>query len=130
MLDVSMIRFLCMIQELAHRSKIGIVPFSELKSTDRPYLIYDDKKPDDRNGDGVIYYPVVLDCIVDAEHHDVVSTYNDLLRQPEYVGDYSVSVVRDTVTGEDLHCIVEVVDEDNNGYVSIYIADGDWFQDM
>jgi hypothetical protein len=93
--------------DLVNGSSHGIYPFSEYhKHNDRAALYYDDKDPTYED-DGTIRYPVVLDCIVDEYHHDIISTYG---RVDE---DYTVTVYAEKFQGRVEVCMVVEANEDS-----------------
>ena len=71
--------------EIVELGKMGIQPFSEYRRYPRNSIFYDDKSPES-DAYGSVRVPVVLDCLVDEFHHDIISTYG------KYKDDYSIRV--------------------------------------
>lgn len=76
MIDMETVAFVATLNELAERSRKGIVPFSGASFNDFDGLLYDDSRPliDD---DGVQLYPLVRDVNMSSGKYDIVSTYTD-----------------------------------------------------
>ena len=79
MIDMETVAFIATLNELAERSRKGIVPFSGASFNDFDGLLYDDSHPfiDNGNDDGMQLYPLVRDVNTFSGKYDIVSTYTD-----------------------------------------------------
>jgi hypothetical protein len=74
-INTSTIELIYLLNELAKRTKLGFIPFSEVTDkTDRNLIPYVDK-----DGYGEPIGAIVSDMDVNEVHHDIIHTYNDFL---------------------------------------------------
>lgn len=117
-----MIVFMGMINELIQKSKQGYVPFSKVTSDFHPEgIIYDDSHIDEReSSNDSMCYEIILDCVVDECHHDIVSTYDD------YCEDNRISVrACHDITNDSFY--VEIIVRESGEGVYIFIENGEFF---
>lgn len=77
MIDMETVAFVATLNELAERSRKGIVPFSGASFNDFDGLLYDDSRPLIDDDDDVQLYPLVRDVDTSSGKYDIVSTYTD-----------------------------------------------------
>ena len=88
-INTQTVKFIGFLNMLAEKSENGIRPFSTAIVQDKDGLLYDDKNPIEiRDIDEDSSYPLVVDSIIDEEHHDIISTSQDC------------ALPRDTVQGQ------------------------------
>lgn len=78
--NVATLKFLLWLREMEERVKHGFVPFSRYTGdSDCDGVLYDDSSKVERNSDGDDCFPLVCDCCVDENHHDIISWFDDLM---------------------------------------------------
>lgn len=112
MINIETIKFISRLNDLARSSKNGIYPFSTATKEQKNGLLYDDSKT---LGD---VHPLVADCVIDNEHHDIVSTFTQM---------YDADGIVIGVSVEDDNAYVSVTSR-NNPELSIVIENGIWYQ--
>ena len=113
MINTETIKFISRLNGLAERSKNGIYPFSTATKEQKNGLLYDDSKT---FGD---VHSLVADCLIDDEHHDIISTFTEM-----YDADDIVVGVR---VEEDDAVYVSVTSR-NDSELNIVIENGIWYQ--
>ena len=113
MVNTETIKFISRLNDLARSSKNGIYPFSTATKEQKNGLLYDDSKI---LGD---VHPLVADCVIDNEHHDIVSTFTQM-----YDADGIVIGVK-VEEGNDAYVTVT---SRNDPELSIVIENGIWYQ--
>ena len=87
MIDTETVKFIGELNRLAWRSENGIYPFSTATKDQMYGLLYDDRKPLREGGSAqlgdttIVFddcYPLIADCLIDNEHHDIISTYTQM----------------------------------------------------
>lgn len=73
MIDTTTLNFMLEVNRLAGKTKYPILPFSEATKENKDSHIFYNQ--DDLIGtvEDQKFYPIVLDSIIDEEHHDVIS---------------------------------------------------------
>lgn len=112
MINTGTIKFISRLNDLAKRSKNGIHPFSTATKEQKNGLLYDDSKT---FGD---VHPLVADCLIDDEHHDIISTFTQM---------YDADGIVIGVKVEDDNAYVSVTSR-NDPELSIVIENGIWYQ--
>lgn len=97
-IDITTLRFLSMLTELAGKLENGVIPFSQVtEDTSRDLIIYDDRNESD-------YYKIVWCSLVDELHHDIICNYD------KYLDDYDESASFE---------VRLVLDEEDESYIDI-----------
>lgn len=100
------LKFMLVINELVEQSKEGYKPFSELKTYEEKMdfkgVVYDDETRTVNTEENMAYYDVVLDSLIDENHHDVISTYDNIHR------DLSIQFAEDLEDKESSHIFVHI----------------------
>ena len=131
MIDTETVKFIGELNRLAWRSENGIYPFSTATKDQMYGLLYDDRKPlreggSAKLGDTTIVfddcYPLIADCLIDNEHHDIISTYTQM-----YDADDIVIGVMTGAMDEEGEAWIAVTSKDNPD-LNIVIKDGVWYQ--
>lgn len=119
-INTETIAFIGFLNKLADISEDGIHSFSTATPNNREGLLYDDKSPltiaDSPDDD--VSYPLVADCIIDAEHHDMISTWTEIY-EPKGIR----IVVNAGSDGDPYVCITSEYDDE----FLIDIEDGYWY---
>ena len=123
MVNIDTLIFLDLLHDLAKRLKAGAIPFSELFSNeDKELLIcYDDTKGEAIEDDYQAF-PIVCDCLIVCEHHDIISDLDNAYA-PD--GEYSIKFMKYVGMDQnktDDYIIVKFQDCDHD----ICIEDGHW----
>lgn len=71
------VAFIGFLNRLAMESRYGIHPFSTATKQDTKGLLYDDKNPIQPSYSSSLVYPLISNCLIDENHHDVISTWTD-----------------------------------------------------
>lgn len=124
MINTDTIKFIAFLDELAGSSENGIYPFSTATNEQKNGLLYDDKRPiykalhnDKLDNDDK--YTLIADCLIDNEHHDVISTYTQM-----YDAD---DIVIEVVVNEEENDVYVSVTSRNDPDFCIVIEDGRWY---
>lgn len=98
--NISTIKFIGILNDLSSRLQNGIIAFNDFSETSERYqIIYDSTKRDP------LGFPIVLDCCVIDEHHDIVSYYDSYI-----------------IEECNLYPQVRLVlDEDNSPYIIVHV---------
>lgn len=129
MTPIEMLTLISTVNELAEQSKDGIKPFSEantmffsesdkLNEDDMPNPIYYDDCSPDENG----RYPVVKDCCLLVEHHDIISifgTHDDIFNV------CNLEIKAEISEADSDACIVIKSTDDDDWEICIH--DGMWY---
>lgn len=123
-MDTSILKAIGFLNEMAEESKFGFKPFSSLKEEDDDTrgILFDDTVCSKRASGQIVYPDVIADYVLDENHHDVVSTWQDILNS---TCELNVAVVEQT----DGELWLEVTSEDDES-LSISIEDGQWQIDV
>lgn len=80
-MDTSILKAIGFLNEMAEESKFGFKPFSSLKEEDDDTrgILFDDTVCSKRASGQIVYPDVITDYVLDKNHHDVVSTWQDVL---------------------------------------------------
>lgn len=120
-INTETVAFIGFLNKLAAISEDSIRPFSAVTPEDREGLLYDDESPickADTDFDDDVSYPLVADCIIDAEHHDMISTWTEI---------YAPKGIRIVVNaGSDGDPYVCITSEYDNEFF-IAVEDGYWY---
>lgn len=131
MIDTETVKFIGELNRLAGRSENGIYPFSTATKEQMYGLLYDDRKPLHEGGSvqlgdtTIVFddcYPLIADCLIDNEHHDIISTYTQM-----YDADDIVIGVMTGAIDEEGEAWIAVTSKDNPD-LNIVIKDGVWYQ--
>lgn len=131
MIDTETVKFIGELNRLAWRSENGIYPFSTATKEQMYDLLYDDRKPLREGGSAqfgdttIVFddcYPLIADCLIDDEHHDIISTYTQM-----YDADDIVIGVMAGAMDEEGEAWIAVTSNDNPD-LNIVIKDGVWYQ--
>ena len=115
-INTETVKFIGFLNMMASMSKNGIRPFSTATALDEENLLYDDKNPIKTEKE-MTPYPLISDCIVDENHHDIISTFTK---------DYAAKGVN----------VVAMIGDSGNPFVSItsecddfcvVVENGDWY---
>lgn len=120
-MDTSILKAIGFLNEMAEESKFGFKPFSSLKEEDDDTrgILFDDTVCSKRAASGQIVYPdVIADYVLDENHHDVVSTWQDVLN---IACGLNVAVIEQA----DGELWLEVTSDDDES-LSISVEDGQW----
>ena len=123
-MDTSTLKAIGFLNEMAKESKFGFKPFSSLKEEDYDTrgILFDDTVCSKRAGGQIVYPDVIADYVLDENHHDVVSTWQDALN-----GTCGLNVV--VVEETDGELWLEVTSEDDES-LSISVENGQWQIDV
>ena len=131
MIDTETVKYIGELNRLARRSENGIYPFSTATKEQMYGLLYDDRKPLREGGSAqfgdttIVFddcYPLIADCLIDDEHHDIISTYTQM-----YDADDIVIGVMAGAMDEEGEAWIAVTSNDNPD-LNIVIKDGVWYQ--
>ena len=113
------IKLIAFLNDMAEKSKKGFIPFSKLTEDkeDEAGIIYDDSTPLECRYGCQTTYPAVCDCIVDDEHSDIISTWDDIFAKYGF----TVQIVED-----DEETWMEVSSEEDSNF-SIVVENGKWY---
>ena len=113
------VAFIGFLNKLAAISEDGIHPFSTATPDNREGLLYDDKSPLTiaDSPDDYVSYPLVADCIIDAEHHDMISTWTEI---------YAPKGIRIVVDVDNIGSWVSITSEYDDEFL-IDVEDGYWY---
>lgn len=123
-MDTNILKAVGFLNEMAEESKFGFKPFSKLKEEDCDTrgILFDDTVYT-KHADGQIVYPdVIADYVLDENHHDVISTWQDVLN---IACGLNVAVIEQT----DGELWLEVTSDDDES-LSISVEDGQWQIDV
>lgn len=119
MIDMETVAFIATLNELAERSRKGIVPFSSASFNDFDGLLYDDSRPLIDNDDDMQLYPLVRDVNTSSGKYDVVSTYTD---------DYSKKGINIVVAVfDDGRAFVRITSVERLNESGIIVENGNWY---
>lgn len=123
-MDANILKAVGFLNEMAEESKFGFKPFSKLKEEDCDTrgILFDDTVCSKRAGGQIVYPDVIADYVLDENHHDVVSTWQDTLN-----GTCGLNVV--VVEETDGELWLEVTSDDDES-LSISVEDGQWQIDV
>lgn len=123
-MDTSILKAIGFLNEMAEESKFGFKPFSSLKEEDDDTrgILFDDTVCSKRVSGQIVYPDVIADYVLDENHHDVVSTWQDVLN---IACGLNVAVIEQT----DGELWLEVTSEDDES-LSISIENGQWQIDV
>lgn len=114
-INIQTVKFMKMLDELAELTNDDFTEFEDLTQEQIEYecgIIYD-KNNRNKNGG----YKVVLDLLIDGEHHDIVSYFESYCD----CSGYTVSVMEDEENSDDKWIQVDIDDE------CIVIERGQWY---
>ena len=114
MINVPTLKMVSVLNDLAEKSKDGIIPFSKIREANENSVLYDDTESD------AIGFKVVLDKCVEEELSDIVSYYDNY---PGIEGELLIRVSKQGV--EDGEPFILVSFPDNTS--EIVIEDGKWY---
>lgn len=135
MIDFETLKFLGILNDLAEKSKIAIVPFSNVRSDHfdendnyieaqvyhngkfiavKECIIYDDANEITTDNTYIKVYPVISEMCLNPEHHDIISLYSN-----DYKCDINVIIDDD----DDKILYVDIQHEKYN----ICIENGHWY---
>lgn len=123
-MDTSILKAISFLNEMAEESKFGFKPFSSLKEEDGETrgILFDDTVYTKRASGQIVYPDVIADYVLDENHHDIVSTWQDILNS---TCGLNVAVIEQT----DGELWLEVTSEDDES-LSISIENGQWQIDV
>lgn len=123
-MDTSILKAIGFLNEMAEESKFGFKPFSSLKEEDDDTrgILFDDTVCSKRASEKIVYPDVIADYVLDENHHDVVSTWQDVLN---IACGLNVAVIEQT----DGELWLEVTSDDDES-LSISVEDGQWQIDV
>lgn len=122
-MDTRALKAIGFLNEMAEESKFGFKPFSKLKGEDNTRgILFDDTVCVKRATGQIVYPDVIADFVLDENHHDIVSTWQDILNN---TCGLNVAVVEQT----DGELWLEVTSEDDES-LSISVEDGQWRIDV
>lgn len=123
-MDTNVLKAIGFLNEMAEESKFGFKPFSSLKEEDYDTrgILFDDTVYTKRASGQIVYPDVIADYVLDENHHDIVSTWQDILNS---TCGLNVAVVKQT----DEELWLEVTSEDDES-LSISVEDGQWQIDI
>lgn len=118
--DTSILKAIGFLNEMAEESKFGFKPFSSLKEEDDDTrgILFDDTVCSKRASGQIVYPDVIADYVLDENHHDVVSTWQDVLN---IACGLNVAVIEQA----DGELWLEVTSDDDES-LSISVEDGQW----
>lgn len=118
-MDTRALKAIGFLNEMAEESKFGFKPFSKLKGEDNTRgILFDDTVCVKRATGQIVYPDVIADFVLDENHHDIVSTWQDVLNN---ACGLNVVVVEET----DGELWLEVTSE-NDESLSISVENGQW----
>ena len=119
-MDTSILKAIGFLNEMAEKSKFGFKPFSSLKEEDDDTrgILFDDTVCSKRASGQIVYPDVIADYVLDENHHDVVSTWQDVLN---IACGLNVAVIEQA----DGELWLEVTSDDDES-LSISVEDGQW----
>lgn len=119
-MDISILKAIGFLNEMAEESKFGFKPFSSLKEEDDDTrgILFDDTVCSKRASGQIVYPDVIADYVLDENHHDVVSTWQDVLN---IACGLNVAVIEQA----DGELWLEVTSDDDES-LSISVEDGQW----
>lgn len=123
-MDTNILKAVGFLNEMAEESKFGFKPFSKLKEEDCDTrgILFDDTVYTKRAGGQIVYPDVIADYVLDENHHDVISTWQDVLN---IACGLNVAVIEQT----DGELWLEVTSDDDES-LSISVEDGQWQIDV
>ena len=123
-MDTSILKAIGFLNEMAEESKFGFKPFSSLKEEDDDTrgILFDDTVCSKRASGQIVYPDVIADYVLDENHHDVVSTWQDVLN---IACGLNVAVIEQA----DGELWLEVTSDDDKS-LSISVEDGQWQIDV
>ena len=123
-MDTSILKAIGFLNEMAEESKFGFKPFSSLKEEDDDTrgILFDDTVCSKRASGQIVYPDVIDDYVLDENHHDVVSTWQDVLN---IACGLNVAVIEQA----DGELWLEVTSDDDES-LSISVEDGQWQIDI
>ena len=123
-MDTSILKAIGFLNEMAEESKFGFKPFSSLKEEDDDTrgILFDDTVCSKRASGQIVYPDVIADYVLDENHHDVVSTWQDVLN---IACGLNVAVIEQA----DGELWLEVTSDDDES-LSISVEDGQWQIDI
>lgn len=123
-MDTSILKAIGFLNEMAEESKFGFKPFSSLKeeNDDTRGVLFDDTVCSKRASGQIVYPDVIADYVLDENHHDVVSTWQDVLN---IACGLNVAVIEQA----DGELWLEVTSDDDES-LSISVEDGQWQIDV
>lgn len=123
-MDTSILKAIGFLNEMAEESKFGFKPFSSLKEEDDDTrgILFDDAVCSKRASGQIVYPDVIADYVLDENHHDVVSTWQDVLN---IACGLNVAVIEQA----DGELWLEVTSDDDES-LSISVEDGQWQIDV
>lgn len=123
-MDANILKAIGFLNEMAEESKFGFKPFSSLKEEDDNTrgILFDDTVYTKRASGQIVYPDVIADYVLDENHHDIVSTWQDILNS---TCGLNVAVIEQT----DGELWLEVTSEDDES-LSISIENGQWQIDV
>lgn len=119
-MDTNILKAIGFLNKMAEESKFGFKPFSSLKEEDDDTrgILFDDTVCAKRASGQIVYPDVIADFVLDENHHDVVSTWQDILNS---ACGLNVAVIEQT----DGKLWLEVTSKDDES-LSISVEDGQW----
>ena len=123
-MDTNILKAIGFLNEMAEKSKFGFKPFSSLKEDDDDTrgILFDDTVCSKRASGQIVYPDVIADYVLDENHHDVVSTWQDVLN---IACGLNVAVIEQA----DGELWLEVTIDDDES-LSISVEDGQWQIDV
>lgn len=123
-MDTNILKAIGFLNEMAEESKFGFKPFSSLKEDDDGTrgILFDDTVCSKRASGQIVYPDVIADYVLDENHHDVISTWQDVLN---IACGLNVAVIEQT----DGELWLEVTSDDDES-LSISVEDGQWQIDV
>ena len=120
----SILKAIGFLNEMAEESKFGFKPFSSLKEEDDDTrgILFNDTVCLKRASGQIVYPDVIADYVLEKNHHDIVSTWQDILNS---TCGLNVAVVKQT----DGELWLEVTSDDDES-LSISVEDGQWQIDV
>ena len=80
MVNFETIDFIDRLNEFAERTECGIFPFSTATPEMKDGVLYDDTTLLEESDEYCKRFPIIADCLIDNEHHDIVSTYDNMYK--------------------------------------------------
>lgn len=122
-MDTKTIQFIAFLNEMAELSKRGFTSFSSLTEVpeEQAGILYDGTNPTALSGTQT-KYPVICDCVVDEQHLDIVSTWNDIF------GPYGMDIaVVEDADGDSIWLEANSFEDPN---FSIVVENGNWYNSV